>query len=666
MASREADLRRRFTKLRALSAGLGVATASLLGAGSAGAAPPWEAPVDLSAMGKSAFFPQVGIDSSGEATAVWNCTSGCGPQSVFRSSRSTAGSWSGPQLANPGEATYLPQISVAPNGFIGTVWWRGGFEAEHIIQTAFRSGGNWSSFTSLTSQEQEELEGYNGSYFPHIAVDSKGDQVAIWQECFSPTDDECTTQAPITELNGEYVLRASRRLAGEASWSPPEDLSSKSETAIKAKVAIDEKGNAIVLWEADELPIGAVSPKVIRAAVRRVGDSHWSKLQISPAGNEAGEPEVAFDAAGNATALWHSRVPPIGPLLVESSVLKAGGVASWSTPVPLSQASSTFEPQLAVNSAGAAVAIWREGANEASQIKGRVRTGGVWVGPELELSAANVGAREPHLGIDSAGDAGALWAYKNGGKSLIQASLLPAGGTWTAPVDLSAPGQNAEEPALAMSALGSAVAIWQRRNGANEIVQSSFLDASLRLQAQSIPGNGAAGAPVGFSVSPAALWPVTTTWDFGDGSTAKGNAVSHTYAKGGTYRVTVTATDAPGHSASASGEIAVGAGTLWVSQRLLKVSGALARVPVTCNRVGACNGTLELVTGPKAKRRTLGKVGFAIGAGKSRMLSVVLSRRAKSLLATNRRNLLSAAVEGEGVRQRSVVLKGTRRSGHRS
>jgi hypothetical protein len=42
------------------------------------------------------------------------------------------------------------------------------------------------------------------------------------------------------------------------------------------------------------------------------------------------------------------------------------------------------------------------------------------------------------------------------------------------------------------------------------------------------------------------------TWDFGDGSSASGQKVSHTYASSGTYNVTLTVTDADGASASAT------------------------------------------------------------------------------------------------------------------
>jgi hypothetical protein len=438
-------------------------------------------------------------------------------------------------------------------------------------------------------------------------------------------------------------------------------LSKVEETAIKAKVAMDENGNAIVVWEGDKLPFDiSTSPKVIYAGVLHAGQTSWSVKQISPAGDEAGEPEVAFDAAGNAVALFHARKTPASELLVESTELKAGA-AAWSSTLQVSDTGqSTFEPQLAVDPGGKAIAIWR--GNSTNRVEGRTRTGGLWSVSQQFLSAAGEIAREPRLDADAAGDAVAVWRSKSGSETRIKGSLLPAGGTWSSPVDLSEPGQNASEPDLDVNPHGSAVASWRRFDGSNEIIQSSYLSATLTLQAHSIPTTAAAGAPLSFSVSPVALWPgVLTVWDFGDGKTAQGDAVSHTYAKGGTYKVTVISTDGRGNSASATGSVVVAAGTAWVSQRVLKVTGNRARVPMMCNSVGACNGTLKLVRGPKVRRTVLGKADFSIEAGKARTLTVLLSRKAKGLLAASRRKLLSAAVEGSGVRQRSVVLKGKHR-----
>jgi PKD repeat protein len=45
---------------------------------------------------------------------------------------------------------------------------------------------------------------------------------------------------------------------------------------------------------------------------------------------------------------------------------------------------------------------------------------------------------------------------------------------------------------------------------------------------------------------------VSYAWDLGDGTTASGAEVSHSYSAAGSYRVTLTVTDNDGLSSSAS------------------------------------------------------------------------------------------------------------------
>ena len=67
------------------------------------------------------------------------------------------------------------------------------------------------------------------------------------------------------------------------------------------------------------------------------------------------------------------------------------------------------------------------------------------------------------------------------------------------------------------------------------------------------------GVPVTFSVAPVDRIDPTpsVSWSFGDASTASGDTVTHTFADPGTYSVSVTATVAPGDSATHTGTIAV-------------------------------------------------------------------------------------------------------------
>jgi PKD repeat protein len=72
------------------------------------------------------------------------------------------------------------------------------------------------------------------------------------------------------------------------------------------------------------------------------------------------------------------------------------------------------------------------------------------------------------------------------------------------------------------------------------------------------PAPGFAGSPVSFSASASSPSPVdqaagfTYKWIFGDGTTGAGATPSHTYAAGGTYMVSVTATDIDGATSAAA------------------------------------------------------------------------------------------------------------------
>ncbi len=76
------------------------------------------------------------------------------------------------------------------------------------------------------------------------------------------------------------------------------------------------------------------------------------------------------------------------------------------------------------------------------------------------------------------------------------------------------------------------------------------------LSATATPTSGNIPLSVAFAANVSnGIAPYTYAWDFGDGNTASGQAVTHTYATAGTYNWTVTVTDGQGNTASANGSI---------------------------------------------------------------------------------------------------------------
>src|SRR6202011_2252964 len=90
--------------------------------------------------------------------------------------------------------------------------------------------------------------------------------------------------------------------------------------------------------------------------------------------------------------------------------------------------------------------------------------------PPVDVSATGQNAFRPHVAFDAAGDSVAVWIRSNGTNNIVQAAIRPAGGSFAPVVDLSAAGQNANQPRVSISPAGDAIVVWQRSNGTNTIV----------------------------------------------------------------------------------------------------------------------------------------------------------------------------------------------------
>jgi hypothetical protein len=504
---------------------------------SALAAPTWLARVDVSLDGQSASRPQVGLDSQGDAVAVWYRSNGTNNivQSAVRPASS--GTWQAPvDLSEPGQNALFPQIAVDPQGTAIAVWQR--FDgANFIVQAAVRpaSTGVWQAPVDLSVAGQSASS-------PQVAVDPQGNAVAAW-----------------SRFNGtNSIIQAAARPAATGVWQAPSDVSVAGKDAVSPQVAIDSRGNAVAAWTRFN-----GTNNIIQSAVRPASSGVWqSPVDLSAAGQDATAAATAVDVRGNAVAVWY-RSNGTNTIIQAATLPASSGV--WESPVDLSATGqNAFSPQVALDQQGNAVAVWSRSNGANGIIQAAVRTlGGAWQTP-VDLSVGGQSAAEPQVAFDPEGDAVAIWTRSTEkGVSLyaIQSAVRPASsGAWQAPVDLSVAGQNAFSPHVSLDAQGNAAAVWERSNGSNYIVQAAGYDAAgPQLRSTSIPTSGVAGQPLSFSVSPIDVWSAlgATTWNFGDGTSASGTSVAHAYAAPGTYNMTLTSADVLGNASSTSGTVAI-------------------------------------------------------------------------------------------------------------
>ena len=185
------------------------------------------------------------------------------------------------------------------------------------------------------------------------------------------------------------------------------------------------------------------------------------------------------------------------------------------------------------------------------------------------------------------------------------------------PIDLAGEVGAYNFPQVAFDGLGDALVVWG--NNRNIIRGSTYVVAGPVLNNVSIPAEGTVGQPLTFSVSPLDAWLVggETSWSFGDGASASGASVTHTYTVAGTYEVTIHSADTLGNITSTSGKVTiapaiapgpspsaptpVGPDTSTVTTPLvtlmaseLVVTGSSAPVPIKCNQA-TCQGSIELI-----------------------------------------------------------------------
>jgi hypothetical protein len=409
--------------------------------------------VQLSGAGASV---QIAEDGRGDTFATWQeCRYGCS-ESVVIADYLPAGAsaWQPPVKISTGGENYLAQI-VADSSGDGTAVWNSHAGPQSAVRPV--SLGVWQAptFVGAPTGETDELK---------VAVDPAGDAVAIWQH--------------------ENTIETAFRSAATGEWEAPFTISAPGEHSYDPQVAIREGGELVALWRVYEpetvpcpLPPSSapceliVSNKDSLKAASRPAGAPWQAPVTLTSAETIGEPQIALDGAGDATALW--RVSSGGNRTIESSLRPTGG--GWLAPVtvslmPLSYVANQLDTslQLTVDAQGNATAAWvheytsSTGAlSGVSAVETAVRSAqGAWQAPAM-ISGSEPHAGSVRLAENASGVAAAVWSCAVPGhypvtvRGAIRAS---ADAGWLPAVDIS-PAEGGS-PDVAVGPEGSAVVIW--------------------------------------------------------------------------------------------------------------------------------------------------------------------------------------------------------------
>jgi hypothetical protein len=190
---------------------------------------------------------------------------------------------------------------------------------------------------------------------------------------------------------------------------------------------------------------------------------------LSPGGASASSPRIASDGVGNIVAAW--REVDGDQSSIRAAFRQKGEAWGESTRISL-PAASTESPEVAMDRLGNAVAIWHRSTGRDSVVQAAVRpAGGTWSAPQ-NLSAVDDVAFNADVALE-AGHLTAVWTVVRERRSVVESSSRTIAGSWEPAETISAPDENSYAPVVAMDGRGGAVASWQWSDGGFLVVQAA-------------------------------------------------------------------------------------------------------------------------------------------------------------------------------------------------
>lgn len=351
----------------------------------------WQTAEQIDADPGGVATPDVAMDASGNAMAVWRVG-----LKVVASRYTAGGGWDTPTLisVDNGLTAAEPRVAMDASGNAIVVWLQqpAADEQAGVWANSYRAGVGWGTPTQLDSD-------VNVAFHPQIAMDPDGNALAIWRQWDG----------------AHYNLWASRYTpdTGGTGWGTATVIETNTgDVRANPRIAMDSNGNALAVWSQLRADGG--------------GNDIWANRYTPGAGwgtatlvemNDAGdavEPQIAVDGSGNAMAVWaHSGAA--GVELWANRYTIAGG---WGTPTFVAPEIAVPPPRVAVDATGNAVVVMWAGTDV---LANRFKPGTGW-GTASPIDSADTTINALEIAMDASGSVMAVWAQSDGTSLNVWAS----------------------------------------------------------------------------------------------------------------------------------------------------------------------------------------------------------------------------------------------------
>lgn len=307
----------------------------------------------------------------------------------------------------------------------------------------------------------------------------------IGQQLIQVDDDALDAREPHVAIDG-----AGRALAlwagvwtnhfvpGEG-WHTPTRL----EDGDEPELAMDAAGNAVAVWsttQPDDIPLDLWSRRFSWA-------DGWDRATLLEQRDDGVgyDPRVAVDDAGGAVAVWAQYDASHQTHVWVSRLVPGTG---WSDPLQFDSADSTGPPRVAMAPSGEAIVVWSERDGDDDGVWARR-----WVPGEGWSAATRIhdhGGSWMDVAMDPAGSAVVTWESWDGIRPSVWAARFVADSGWEPAMALEDGDEPAIEPDVAIDASGHAIVVWQRSSDEVGVMERRFEPGTGWLAAEQLDAHG--------------------------------------------------------------------------------------------------------------------------------------------------------------------------------
>jgi hypothetical protein len=270
------------------------------------------------------------------------------------------------------------------------------------------------------------------------------------------------------------IVQAATRTAGASTLSTPIDISTTGQDADSPQVATGPDGTTTITWRRSN-----GSNTIVQAATRAANATTFSTpINLSTTGQDADSPQVATGPDGTTTITWYRFN---GNKNIVQAATRAANATTFSTPIDVSTTGQdALTPQVATGPDGTTTITWRRSASPNNFVQAATRAANATTfSTPIDVSALGQDAENPQVATGPDGTTTITWSRFNGSNNIVQAATRTANATtFSTPFDLSTTGQDAGNPQVATGPDGTTTINWPRSNGSNTFVQAATRTAN--------------------------------------------------------------------------------------------------------------------------------------------------------------------------------------------